>query len=154
MGVSPDRFELGGEVPQKRSLIYDTESPRLLTPFENPCECLCDIIDMRLGVDSPGHCQSDQFSVGWDFVTFNIPAKHDRTDFDGSDATPFIQFTDELLGWKLRGRYVRVKPFGIYINCMATRGLNELDSYRRDSIEEISNSRHAIFEILLVENFV
>lgn len=48
----------GGEVTQLRRLPGDLDSSNLVSHAQEMCQCLNQIVEMALGVDPAGQCQS------------------------------------------------------------------------------------------------
>src|SRR5579864_7472930 len=88
------------EMPQKRRLLYDLESPNfrcMPIHFQNRFH---HVIDMALSVNPARDRQAQQ-------LMWSAFAEHHRPDFDRPVPGVAIQFDSQRLRWKLIARYVR-----------------------------------------------
>ena len=102
---------------------------------------------MALGVDAAGHGQTDEIHLCGS-------GEHEGSNFDGTDSAFKVEFGSKRDAGELIARDVRQEGAGVYIDGVATGGLDDRNSAGGDVIAEISGGGDAVVEVFLLEGFL
>jgi len=117
-----DWFELGGEVAQGLRFPDHSISRQGGGILGDRSDDLNHIVNMALGIGSPGNRQSDQLHCGGRFGTIRLTAEHHCANFTTSDSTRFVKGYRERLARILQRRNVTEERLGIHVDRMAPMG--------------------------------
>ena len=139
-----DRLEPAGKEPEHGRLLNELQSAHQIPVFQEPCQPIDDVVDVRDAVDASRDGHAAEFHVGENVVAMLVAIHGDGAPFHASHAGGQVERGGHRAGLVLGLRDVRQEPFGVDVAGQSARrghGRNvPLDHFVDEVLDQIGGA--------------